>query len=121
MGCREQIGVGRDVKRAFLPCDKATETLKREPRHHLFEIDNLKTTRVVGVGPIEHEKVRKARGLSFKQAVNEALRAGLSQLTAPGPRAKNFRTGTVNLGRCLIGSLDNVSETLATAEREAFQ
>ena len=58
------------------------------------------------------EKVRKAKGLSFKQAVNEALRAGLSQLTAPSPRARNLRTGTVDLGRCLIGSLDDVSETL---------
>ena len=67
------------------------------------------------------DKVRKAKGLSFKQAVNEALRAGLSQLTAPGPTARNFRTGTVDLGRCLMGSLDDVSETLATAEGEAFQ
>jgi hypothetical protein len=67
------------------------------------------------------EKVRKAKGLSFKQAVNEALRAGLSQLTTPRPRARNFRTGTVDLGRCLIGNLDDVSETLATAEGEAFQ
>ena len=67
------------------------------------------------------EKVRKAKGLSFKQAVNEALRAGLSQLTAPGLRARKFRTGTVDLGRCLIGSLDDVSEALATAEGEAFQ
>ena len=67
------------------------------------------------------EKVRKAKGLSFKQAVNEALRAGLSQLTAPAPRVRKFRTGTVDLGRCLMGSLDDVSETLATAEGEAFQ
>jgi hypothetical protein len=67
------------------------------------------------------EKVRKAKGLSFKEAVNEALRAGLSQLTAPGPRARNFRTDTVDLGRCLIGSLDDVAETLPTAEGEAFQ
>src|ERR1700686_4783998 len=51
------IGIERDVNRAFLPGDKATETLKREPRHHLFEIDNLKTTGVVGVGPVQHEKV----------------------------------------------------------------
>ena len=67
------------------------------------------------------EKVRKAKGLSFKQALNEALRAGLSRLTAPDPRARDFRTDTVDLGRCLIGSLDDVSETLATAEGEAFQ
>jgi hypothetical protein len=67
------------------------------------------------------EKVRKAQGLSLKQAVNQALRTGLRQLTTPGPRARKFRTGTADLGRCLIGSLDDVSESLATAEGEAFQ
>src|SRR5208337_929642 len=55
------IGIGRDVNRAFFSCDQTTETLQHEPRHHLFEIDNLKATGVVGVGPIEHEKIGKAR------------------------------------------------------------
>lgn len=65
------------------------------------------------------EKTRRAKGLSFKQIVNEALRAGLRQLATPGQRRHRFKTP--DLGRCLIGALDDVSEALATGEGEAFQ
>jgi hypothetical protein len=67
------------------------------------------------------EKMRRAKGLSFKQIVNEALRAGLRQLTTPRPRRQRFKTRHADLGRCLIGSLDDVSEALATGEGEGFQ
>ena len=67
------------------------------------------------------EKVRKEKGLSFKQAVNEALRTGLTQLTTPGPRRTRFHTDSVDLGRCLSGSLDDIAEALAVGEGEAFQ
>jgi hypothetical protein len=59
------------------------------------------------------EKVRKAKGLSFKQAVNEALRVGLRHLTTRTPHRSTFHTGKADLGRCLIGTLDDVSEALA--------
>jgi len=67
------------------------------------------------------EKVRKTRRLSFKQAVNEALRAGLTQLTAPSPHPASFHSETVDLGRCLIGNLDDISEALAAGEGESFK
>jgi hypothetical protein len=67
------------------------------------------------------EKTRRAKGLSFKQIVNEALRAGLRQLATPGQRRRRFKTPHADLGRCLIGGLDDVSEALATGEGEAFQ
>ncbi len=68
------------------------------------------------------EKTRRIKGLSFKQIVNEALRAGLRQLTTtPGKRRHRFKSPHADLGRCLIGSLDDVSEALAAGEREAFQ
>jgi hypothetical protein len=67
------------------------------------------------------EKVRKAKRLSFKQAVNEALRAGLTQLMTPGPRRASFHTDTVDLGRCLIGNLNDISEALAAGEGESFK
>jgi hypothetical protein len=67
------------------------------------------------------EKVRRAKGLSFKQIVNEALRAGLSEVAIPGQRRHKFKTRHADLGRCLIGSLDDVSEALAAGEGEAFQ
>jgi hypothetical protein len=67
------------------------------------------------------EKVRKTSQLSFKQAVNEALRAGLTQLTAPSPHPASFHTDTADLGRCLIGNPDDVSEALAASEGESFK
>src|ERR1700722_17394098 len=67
------------------------------------------------------EKTRRAKGLCLKQIVNEALRAGLRQLAPPGQRRRRFKTPHADLGRCLIGSLDDVSEALATGEGEAFK
>lgn len=66
------------------------------------------------------ERLRKARKLSLKAAVNDALRRGLDQMAAPPPR-RQVRTRSVSLGRCLVGSVDNVSEVLAVAEGESFK
>ena len=68
------------------------------------------------------ERVRRARKSSMKAVVNEALRHGLRRMAAPEktPR-KPFRTRTLSLGRCLVGSLDNVTEVLALAEGERFK
>jgi hypothetical protein len=67
------------------------------------------------------EKLRKTQGLSLKKAVNIALRTGLRELTPPDRRRRRFRTGRVDLGRCLIGSLDDIAEALAIGEGEAFK
>ena len=67
------------------------------------------------------ERLRKERDLSLKEAVNEALRQGLRAMTAPPKRRAPFRTGTVSVGRSLVGSLDNVAEVLALAEGDAFK
>ena len=65
------------------------------------------------------ERVRRTRGVSLEQVVNEALRLGLRQLEAK-PQTRGYRTPSVNLGGCLIGSVDNVAESLAAAEGESF-
>jgi hypothetical protein len=65
---------------------------------------------------VQLERLRKARKTTLKQLVNEALRAGLRQLVAPPARGKPYRTPSVNLGRCLVESLDNIGEVLAIAE-----
>ena len=66
-------------------------------------------------------RLHQAHGGSFKAVVNDALRQGLRQLiTPPGPAA-HYRTPTVDLGRCLTGSLDDVAEVLAVAEDERFR
>jgi hypothetical protein len=64
------------------------------------------------------ERVRDARGLGLKEAVNEAMRRGLAQLDERPSPMPPFRTRAVNLGPCLLGNVDDVSEALALAEGE---
>ena len=67
------------------------------------------------------ERLRKTRGASLKDLVNEALRRGLKEMNArPKPR-EPFRTQAVTLGHLRIGSIDNVAEALAIAESESFK
>jgi hypothetical protein len=67
------------------------------------------------------ERIRRNRKVTFKAAVNEALRRGLRDMAAPPRLAKPYRTRAVGLGRCLVGSLDDISEALAIAEGEDFR
>ena len=67
---------------------------------------------------VQLERMQRDRGATFKEVVNEALRQGLRQMTATPRRRQRHRTRTVSLGRCLIGSLDDVAEVLAVAEGE---
>jgi hypothetical protein len=66
------------------------------------------------------ERVRKRRGETLKQLVNEALRAGLAQLEAPRTPRKRYRTKGVSLGSCLLDNVDDVAEALAAADGEGF-
>ena len=54
---------------------------------------------------------------SFKELVNQALRRGLTTVTAQPPPAA-FHTTGFDLGPSLVGSLDNVEEVLARVEGE---
>ena len=65
------------------------------------------------------ERTQEARGASFKEVANEALRLGLRQMSAPRGERRAYRTPGVSLGRCLIGSIDDVAEVLAIAENES--
>ncbi len=67
------------------------------------------------------ERLRRQRGGSFKKLVNEALREGLARLAAPRAPRKRQRTKGAALGRCLVGSVDDISDVLATAEGERFR
>jgi hypothetical protein len=66
-------------------------------------------------------RLRKARGGPFKNLVNEALREGLRHMTLPRQKRTPFQTKSVDLGRCLLGNVDNVAEVLAVAEGEAYK
>lgn len=57
----------------------------------------------------------------LKRIVNEALRQGLLHMTAGPRRAGRYRIKPVDLGRCLIGNLDDVAEALAIAEGETHR
>ena len=65
--------------------------------------------------------LREAGNGRLKDLVNEALRLGLKQMTAPPTRPRRFRTRAVDLGRCRVGSLDDVAEVLAAGEGEGFR
>ena len=67
------------------------------------------------------ERLRKARGASMRDIVNQALREGLKHVAAPTRRRRVFRTTHVNLGICFIENVDNVAEVLAVTEGEVFK
>lgn len=68
-------------------------------------------------------RARKARKGSLKAVVNDAMRQGLKDLLGlkPAKAKASFKTKSVALGRCLVRSLDDVAEVLATTEDEAFR
>ena len=62
------------------------------------------------------QQAQKARTITFKQLVNEALREGLTRLNSPR-ETKPFHTNSTDLGACYYPNLDNVWEVLDDAER----
>jgi hypothetical protein len=66
------------------------------------------------------ERLRRARNASLKDLVNEALRRGLQDMSAPPRMRKAFRTRAFHMGKPLI-NLDNVAEALAYLEGEGFK
>lgn len=67
------------------------------------------------------ERLRKRRGLTLRDVVNQALREGLPQLEAPKSPRNEHTTKAVSLGGCLIGNLDDVAEVLAVAEGDGLR
>ena len=66
-------------------------------------------------------RVRAASPDTLKTVVNEALRLGLARLDeTPQPRGP-FRTREASLGRPRLPDVDDVGETLALAEGDAFR
>jgi len=66
-------------------------------------------------------RAQAKRRAPMKAIVNEALRVGLARETTPARQRVERHTTAVSLGRCLIGSLDDVAEALAVAEGERFR
>lgn len=67
-------------------------------------------------------RYRKVSRQGLKEAVNEAMRLGLTQLAQAKPEPRPpYRTPSVALGRCLVEGIDDVAEVLAVAEGESFR
>ena len=64
---------------------------------------------------------QRSDGRSLRMVVSDALRLGLQQMNAPPARSTRYRTRSVDLGRCLVGDVDNVAGALAAAEGEHFR
>lgn len=67
------------------------------------------------------KRAQARRKEPLKKIVNDALREGLARMTAPRPQSALYRTPPMSLGRCLVGSLDDIAEVLALGEGEAFR
>jgi hypothetical protein len=67
------------------------------------------------------ERLRKARRQSLKALVNDALREGLKSLATRSAARARFETQSVDLGRCLVGNVDDIAEAIARAEGESFR
>lgn len=67
------------------------------------------------------ERERRKRRVSFKQLVNDVLRAGLDVRHAPPRSGEPFRTRGFHLGPSLVGSLDNIEEVLSRSEGDAHR
>jgi hypothetical protein len=69
---------------------------------------------------VELERLRRARNVKLKDLVNEALRRGLRDMSAPPKKRPAFRTRAFHMGKPLI-DIDNVAEALARLEGEGFK
>jgi hypothetical protein len=68
------------------------------------------------------ERMQAERGATFKDTVNETLRAGIEALESGGAHRRNetFHTAPLPMGRRLVEDLDDVADALAVAEGEDF-
>lgn len=70
---------------------------------------------------VQIERMRQEENVSLKEVVNRLLRQGIQAGTDKKPRDQAIRTKTVDLGRCLVGSIDDVAEALSLGEGEGFR
>lgn len=67
------------------------------------------------------ESLRRRRGTTLREIVNEALREGLVRIEAPEPPRTRYATRAVSLGGCRLGDLDDIAGSLAVAETERYR
>lgn len=67
------------------------------------------------------ERLRRQRDANLKDIINDALRRGLDDLNRGSKPKEPFKTQSVDLGQLRLPTIDNISESLAAAEGEAFK
>lgn len=71
---------------------------------------------------VQLDRMRRTRQVALRDAVNEALRIGLREMSESREVSRTkYQTPVVDLGRCLVGGIDSVSETLAVAEGDDYR
>jgi hypothetical protein len=68
---------------------------------------------------LQLDRLTSDRRTKLKTVVNEALRRGLREMSAPKGETAGYTTPEVTLGRCYLDGLDDVGEVLAAIEGEA--
>ena len=69
---------------------------------------------------VQLKRMSRARNVSLKVLVNEALRRGLREMSAKPKKREPFRTRAFNMGPFLI-NIDNVAEAIAYIEGDAHK
>jgi hypothetical protein len=69
---------------------------------------------------VQIERLRRTRNANLKDVVNEALRRGLRDMSAPPKKRPALRTRAFHMGKPLI-NIDNIAEALAHLEGEGFK
>jgi hypothetical protein len=67
------------------------------------------------------KRAQQLRKKGLKQLVNEGLREGLATMIAPKPPRRRYRIKPLDLGRCRLPSLDNITEALTLLEGDDFR
>ena len=76
---------------------------------------------------LEHDVAQRAKaararsGKTFKQVINDALRAGFDQLDEAPKKGKPFKVKPAKMGLRAGFSYDNVAELIAQAEGEDYR
>jgi hypothetical protein len=100
------------VKPRVAPSTRTACIKASKPVH----LDDMRTTITLDddVAALIQRVERKTRA-SFKEVVNRALRIGLQEVQQPVDRPV-FESPVFDVGECLIGNIDDISEALELAE-----
>lgn len=91
-------------------------------QHHSIHDAGMRTTLTLDADVAALlKRVMARQQRSLKEVVNDALRESLMKHASPRPEPARFETRGVDLGRCLVPSLDNIAEVLALAEGEDYK